>query len=55
MNDQTVVNVTLYVDGCLKMFNGYRVESENRSFVSANGYTGSREVRFNSSYLVALL
>ena len=55
MNDQTAVNVTLYVDGCLKIFKGYGVESANRSFISTNGYTGSKEVRFKLSSLVALL
>lgn len=55
MNDQTAVNVTLYVDGCLKIFKGYRVESANRSFISTNGYTESKEVRFKLSSLVALL
>ena len=58
MNDRTAVNVTLYVDGvdgCLKIFKGYRVESANRSFISTNGYTGSKEVRFKLSSLVALL
>lgn len=55
MNDQTAVNVTLYVGGCLKIFKGYRVESAKRSFISTNGYTGSKEVRFKLSSLVALL
>ena len=50
MNDQTAVNVTLYVDGCLKIFKGYRVESANRSFKSTNGYTGSKEVRFFTQF-----